>query len=58
MPIFSILLIINLGGITMEINIIKIAILIITLIIITIAISYEKENIIFVVDKIVTLASI
>lgn len=42
----------------MEINIIKIAILIITLIIITIAISYEKENIIFVVDKIVTLASI
>lgn len=58
MPIFSILQFIDLNSMTVEINIIKITILIIATIIIIIIKSHKKENVIFIVKKIVYLIEI
>lgn len=58
LPIFSTLRIVNLGDIIIEINIIKVVILTIIIITLTIAINHEEESIIFVAEKVSTLASI
>lgn len=58
MLIFSILQIINLGGMIAVINTIRLKIFIIATIIITMALNYREKSVMFVVKKVVTLISI
>lgn len=58
LPIFSTLEIVNLGNMTAKIHITKTRILTIATIITTMAISHEEESVMFMVKKVVILASI
>lgn len=58
LPIFSTLEIVNLDNMTAKIHITKTGILTIAIIITTMAISHEEESIMFMVKKVVILASI
>lgn len=58
MPIFSILQLVNLGNMIAKIIIKRAIIFSIIIIIITMAVSHEKQNVLFVAKNVVTLTSI